>query len=166
MSKYLFIGRRIDNNQWIEGGYTEVPAPPVCMGDLKQPTHAIVAPDERYHPDWNMPYQMALYPVKQESVSIYTGVDDTKNRHICAGHVLENQGAGHKKFWKRWYVVQTRNGFRLTQHFRSGEAPPTNNRAMYELKPDWIKTLDLAIVSHISEDPDVKYEEKPSIHLN
>lgn len=156
MSKYLFIGQRLDNGKWIEGGYTEIPAPPVCMEEPRPPTHAIVAPDERYHPDWNMPYQMALYPVKPESVGLYTGVVDKKQRHIFSGHILENQGAGHKKFWKRWYVIETRNGFRLTPHFRAGEAPSTSSRAMYELKSDWIETLDLVIVGHISEDPDIK----------
>lgn len=78
---YRFRGRRLDNGEYIEGGYAAVPPPPVIMDTHKQkPTVCIVAPQNE--PDWNMPYQMGLYPVAPESVAQDTGMTDKNGNTI------------------------------------------------------------------------------------
>lgn len=85
----------MDNGEWIEGGYADIPAPPVCIGEPGKPTACIVAPDSRYMPDWGLPYRMAMYEVDPATVGQYTG------RQIAERDATDDSAHLHmKKVWQ------------------------------------------------------------------
>lgn len=84
----LFRGKRIDNGKWVEGGYGEIPAPPVCIGEPGKPTACIVAKDSRYMPDWGLPYKMAMYEVDPSTVGQCTGLPDRDGNRVFEGDII------------------------------------------------------------------------------
>lgn len=93
--KILFRGKRVDNDQWIEGGYAEIKPPPVCFSSdpVKPDKVCIVA--EKGFADWGMPRQYAMYEVDPETVGQCTGAKDKNKKMIFEGDIVKTDNIVH-----------------------------------------------------------------------
>jgi len=90
MREILFRGKRIDNGEWVEGGYARIDPPPVCFTEDKdkagEPEDCIVI--ETGCSDWGMPRHYGMCPVDPSTIGQYTGLEDRNGKKIFEGDII------------------------------------------------------------------------------
>lgn len=100
----LFRGKRVDNGEWVEGGFHKhIKRTPCPIGDSVQPEDIAYMIVQSGFSDWNMPKPIQGYVVNPETVSQYTGLTDCNGQRIFEGDFVQyknsiEQGKGVVEF--------------------------------------------------------------------
>lgn len=87
--RYLFRAKRIDNGEWIYGGYCETPPPMQAFGELPPPRVSIYCEHPNTLSDWGMPRQMGLIDVDLATVNQCTGLKDKDGQLVFDGDIVD-----------------------------------------------------------------------------
>jgi uncharacterized phage protein (TIGR01671 family) len=91
MREILFRGKRIDNGDWVRGGFHEhTKRTPCPIGDSIQTEDIACLIIKSGFSDWNMPKPIQGYEVDPKTVDLYTGFNDDSKKpvKIFGGDVL------------------------------------------------------------------------------
>lgn len=91
MREIIFRGRRIDNEEWIEGYYFKHDSVKVCFSSDDPKTKHLIAFDGSC--DWGFEPPMQAVEVLPETIGQYTGLNDRNGVRIFEGDVIQYMDA-------------------------------------------------------------------------
>lgn len=105
MREILFRGKKIENGEWIVGGYFKhINRQPHPVGDRIRPKdidHLII---QDGFADWGLPRGIIIDEVDPKTVGQWTGLFDNEGMRIFEGDIIEFEYEG-RKYWRtiEWF---------------------------------------------------------------
>ena len=107
MREILFRAKRIDNGEWVEGGFHKhIKRTPCPIGDSLEDDDIAYLIIESGFSDWNIPKPLFSYQVDPETVGQYTGMKDIVGKRIFEGDILEFWQPEFDLTDKSWGIVR------------------------------------------------------------
>lgn len=168
----LFRGKRIDNGEWVEGYYAELPvgslAATIFSNDdeivCEDTASYIIKVFAKQHSNYSnsTPLQVIeceKYEVIPETVGRYTGLTDKNGTKIFEGDIVQSCASENEKDWKIW-IVDFNDGCFC---FKSNSYVLKNRRKFrYEtnlLCEDEISFYGLVVIGNIHDNPELLEQE-------
>ncbi len=117
MREILFRGKRIDNGEWIEGFYSQLPKPSlgatiITNGDLcaEDVSDYIIVNECRQHSNFSNAYPLEVveceyYEIDPETLCQYTGLTDKNGEKVFIGDIIRcTKGCPHEVIWLKEYA--------------------------------------------------------------
>ena len=100
MREILFRAKRIDNGEWVEGFYSQLPKPSLY----------IIVNQCKQHSNFSNGYPLEVveceyYEIDSETLCQYTGLTDKNGKKIFIGDVIRcSRGCPHEVIWLKEYA--------------------------------------------------------------
>ena len=133
MREILFRGKRIDNDEWVEGCY---------LYDKKYDKHYITEVGTH------------CGEVIPETVGQYTGVTDKNGKRIFEGDIVQSQASDNQEDWKNWRVEYVNGSFVFTRDLPRKKHKYEENL----LCEEEIELYGLAVIGNIHDSPELLEE--------
>lgn len=117
MREILFRGKRIDNGEWIEGFYSQLPklslgGTIITNGDLcaEDVSDYIIVNECRQHSNFSNAYPLEVveceyYEIDPETLCQYTGLTDKNGEKVFIGDIIRcTKGCPHEVIWLKEYA--------------------------------------------------------------
>ena len=117
MREILFRAKRIDNGEWVEGFYSQLPKPSlgatiITNGDLcaEDVSDYIIVNQCKQHSNFSNGYPLEVveceyYEIDSETLCQYTGLTDKNGKKIFIGDVIRcSRGCPHEVIWLKEYA--------------------------------------------------------------
>jgi uncharacterized phage protein (TIGR01671 family) len=157
--KILHRGKRIDNNQWVEGFYW-VDTPYRCFIDEEKDKHFI---RKQWNMDWNLTTQED-YRINSETLCVYINLDDQNKKKIFTGDicrlshdwffheselvVIEYHQYGIPSIVQRYVVNHPKHGNYNFDYIKDNELSGYEN-SFYEIVGNIFDNPELLIINEI-----------------
>lgn len=154
MREILFRAKRIDNGEWVEGFYSQLPKPSlgatiITNGDLcaEDVSDYIIVNQCKQHSNFSNGYPLEVveceyYEIDSETICQYTGLKDKNGNRIWGNDIIRvensvDEGTGNVEFFEGiWYV----------------DGEPSNS--LYDIA-EYDDTAEIEVIGNIFDNPEL-----------